>query len=393
MLSPVLTTAQLAYLIAHTMIGVGVLTLPRDISEGTRGSGYVAIPLAALLNLVPVWLWLRLYQRFPNRSFFWIIDQTLLLQHPLLKTAYRVLWWLPLMVAHLFIAAIVARIFADVVAATALPNTPVSVGVFMMLLTSTLFALMDVEAQMRVNEILFPIVIFPLIVIGALALSGAETYNLVHPLYELTPDHLLKGTLAATFAYQGYQVLSVYGGFLQHPRRSTLAALGGFGVPTLLYLMVTMITIAVFGFEELVRITWPTFELVRVTTFPGLLLERLESAFLTVWMVAVFTTLANTTGAHVLLNQWLFSLKKKGKILMGLAVFVSTLVLALWPRDFLMVDRWSKAIGFYAFGVSVTYPLLLLVLARRVPAHAASAADGSPSGTPNPTDAKGGQPT
>lgn len=392
-LSPVLTTAQLAYLIAHTLIGVGVLTLPRDISEGTRGSGYVAIPLAALLNFVPIWLWLRLYQRFPNRSFFWIVDQTLPLQQPLLKTAYRVLWWLPLMGSYLCFAAIVARIFADVVSATALPNTPVSVVVFMMLLTSTLFGLMDVDAQMRVNEILFPILIFPLVVIGVLALSRAETYNLVHPLYELTPEHLLKGTVAATFAYQGYQILSFYGGFLQNPHRSTGAAVAGIGVPTLLYLMVTMIAIAVFGFEELVSITWPTFELVRVTTFPGLLLERLESAFLTVWVVAVFTTMANTTGAHVLLNQWLFSLKKKGKILMGLAIFVSTLVLALWPRDFLMVDRWSKAIGYYAFGVSVAYPLLLLVLARRVPARAASAADGPPSSTPNLTDAKGGQPT
>lgn len=392
-LPPVITTAQLAYLIAHTMIGVGVLTLPRNIAEETQGSGYVAIPLAALLNFVPTWLWLRLFRRFPNRSFFWMIDQTLPFQHRQVKTVYRVLWWLPLMGSYLLSSAIVARIFADVIAATVLPTTPVAIIVFMMLLTSVLFALMNVDAQMRINELLFPILVFPLVVIGVLALSRAEMYNLLHPLHELTPTHVFIGTLAASFVFSGHDVLAIYGSFLPHSRRNTLAAAAGIGISAVLYFLVTAVALAVFGSEELVRLTWPTFELVRVTTFPGLIFERLESAFLTVWVVAVFSTLANTIGAHLLLNQWLFSLKKKGKILMAFAILVSTMALALWPRDFLRVDRWSEAVGYYTFAVSAAYSLLLLLLLRRMPDHETASSDGPSSGTPNPADAKGGRPT
>lgn len=45
------------------------------------------------------------------------------------------------------------------------------------------------------------------------------------------------------------------------------------------------------GAEETKQLIWPTLKLAKMTSLPGQILERLDAAFLAVWVTAVFTTL------------------------------------------------------------------------------------------------------
>ncbi|HEU4965306.1 MAG TPA: GerAB/ArcD/ProY family transporter, partial [Bacilli bacterium] len=63
-----LTGSQAASLIASTIIGVGVLTLPRTTTQVAHQFGWMSVLLAAGLSVIAVTIISLLGRRFPERS-------------------------------------------------------------------------------------------------------------------------------------------------------------------------------------------------------------------------------------------------------------------------------------------------------------------------------------
>ena len=105
--------------------------------------------------------------------------------------------------------------------------------------------------------------------------------------------------LQSFFAYQGVSVIAVFMASYQQSEKAVRSHLTGIGIMIVVYIMVTMTTMAAFPHKELERLMWPTLELVKLTQIPGLIFERLKLGFLAIWVVAVFTTLANLLTAAV----------------------------------------------------------------------------------------------
>ncbi|HEY8342786.1 MAG TPA: endospore germination permease [Calditerricola sp.] len=361
-LPPLLTRSQLFALIVQTIIGVGILTLPREVAAATRTDGYTPLLLCALLNWVPLHLWLALYRRFPNQSFYGVVVQSAPFRRPLFLRAYTLTVYLPLAALFVVIAGIVTRLFADVVNAAILPNTPRAVVVLLLLLPCALFSLMAIDAQGRVNELLLPLVVANFLGGVFLSMTRGDVYNLL-PLFPYDWADLKKGVIAALFAFQGAIVLSAYGGYIAQSRNLFRISVGGMAIPAVLYALITTVAIAVFGHEELKRITWPTFELVRVTTIPGLVLERLESVFLAAWVAVVFTTAANYFGAYVQLATWFAPGIFGHAVVAAATIFVLASGVALYPQSPVEVAAWGRWSTYATSFLTFAYPAALYILA------------------------------
>jgi spore germination protein len=172
-----------------------------------------------------------------------------------------------------------------------LTQTPVQIIIATLLIAVFFYVIVELEVIVRFNELLLPVIVIPILLIAVLALKNASLINVL-PLLHISPIVFLKSIGTQIFAFQGLTVMLLFMAFAQRGH-NTRAAIGGIGLPALNYVMVVFSSIAVFGFEELQHLTWPTLDLIKSSDIRFFILQRIESGFVVVWVAAVFTTVGN----------------------------------------------------------------------------------------------------
>jgi len=331
-----------------------VLALPRLIVEQAGTGG----PLATLLGAIPVTLaWLaatKLSRWFPGRSPVEYAP----------KVLTRPVGWLysgALLVMKILITALAVREFGAVVRTAVLPSTPVEVTIILLLLTTAYFVRYDQQVFARVFEIFFPIMLAPLTTICLLALKNAHAYYLF-PLLGTSGLGLLRGAVLATTGYVAYMVALFLLPSLNRPEKAVKAGLVGIGLSTFVYMLAVSATLAVFGLEETKLLVWPTFELIKNTTVPGFILERLEPAFLGIWVAAVFTTVAATYYATLLNIAQMFKLRDHK--VMAIPLVPILYIIAMAPPDVHTLYQAGITWGLFGVTMNVGGPVFMTGIAR-----------------------------
>jgi len=358
----VISARQSSSIIASTIIGVGVLTLPRGASEFAKQSGWFSVILGAIVAMIAVAVITTLNARFPHRGIFSYSAEILSVGR---GRAFGRLASIPLLLVFVgswgFSTVIVARMFGEVVITTVLTQTPLEVIISTMLITAYILTVYGVEVLARVNEILLPIIVVPVLLIAISSFQSTRLYHLF-PLHE-TIDWVafLRGVMVSAFAFLGFEVMTVFSEYVQQSSKLMRANLAGIALPGAIYGMIVFSGIAVFGVDELKLLAWPTLELVKVTEVPGLILERMESAFLGVWVAAVFTTSGNLYCATALMIQKMLGLKGHRAIAtILLPVFYW---LSMLPQNIHMLFQYQRLSGYLGGVAALIIPLLLLTLA------------------------------
>jgi spore germination protein len=335
------------------VIGVGVLAFPRIVidSAGTGG------PLATLLGAIPAtfaWLaYVKLSRRFRGRSPAEYASQILT----------RPIGWLflsSIIIFKITITAMAAREFGEVLKTAVLPNTPIEVTIITMLLAAAYFVRYDVQVFARVYEVFFLVMLVPLTIIGLLSLTNARLYHLM-PLTGISWQGVLNGAMMASVGYVAVMVVAFVLPSLNRPKQAVKAGLWGLGLSAFVYLLAITASLSVFGSEEMKRMVWPTYELIKTTTVPGFILERLESAFIGIWVAAVFTTVAATYYPILLIcSQW-FGLRDHK--VMAIPLVPILYMVALAPPDIHTLYRFLATVGLGGAVLNQVMPLLMLLIA------------------------------
>ncbi|EGL82740.1 spore germination protein [Caldalkalibacillus thermarum TA2.A1] len=360
----VITPRESGSLIASTLIGVGVLTLPRSMSEVAREGAWLTTILGGLVTLALLIIWTRLSFRFPLKSMASYAPEIL---GP--KNASNIMGKIvaaPFIIGFigywLFAVAVVLRAFGEVVVTTVLVNTPLEVIILTMLFLAYMLTLYEVDVVARVNELVLPLIVIPVVLI---ILFSLQSFRLEYflPLWpDLRLKDLLQGILISVFAYLGYEIITVFGGYTFVTKKTLPANVGGFLTSLFINTAIVIVAVGSFGVEELQKLLWPTFELVKVTEVPGVILERVESAFLGVWVAAVFTSSANLIYAASFLAKKFVG---KGKTHICALFFIPLIYwLALLPENVHILFEWQTYAGYAGLMASGAVPILLSILAR-----------------------------
>lgn len=360
----VITPRQSASLIASTVLGVGILTISRSQGEVLKEGAWIATLLGGLISLFFLYIISRLSYRFPLKSFA-VFTQEILGTN---SKQNRLGKWLALPLILCLIAywglviAITVRTFSEVVVSALLPTTPLEVIILTMLALSFLLTCYEIEVVARVNELILPLIVIPLILI---TISSAQRFKpeFFLPLWpDITPYDLLQGVIIGTFSYIGYEVIMVFGAYTMVSKETVPFNLIAFLAIVLIYTAIVILTIGSFGIYELDYILWPTLELVKFIQVPGVILERVESAFLAVWMAAAFTTSANILYAASFLAKKLIN--KGPAFIYALILLPFIYWVALMPQNVFSLFEWTNTIGYLSIFFSGLLPLLLYIIAR-----------------------------
>ncbi|MED3500780.1 endospore germination permease [Brevibacillus agri] len=353
---------QQTSLITSTLIGVGILTLPRSTSAILYEAGWMSPVFGSVIAFVSVWMIAKLSQRFPGMTF---VEYSTIVWGA--KKDSRLGKWLsfPWILAYLgfmyLATGLVSRIFGEVVVTSVLLDTPLEVIIITMFALAFILTLHDLDVVARINELLLPLVLLPVLFIALASFQKAEWNNLL-PLFRATGPSLLKGAYEAVYSFSGYEIMLIFFAYAHENKSKVKAGFYGIAITLVVYTLIVVAGIVVFGYEELQRVAWPTLELVKTTQVPGLILERLESAFLAVWVTAVFTTVANAYYAFIYGLRQLFNRGMGFQRILSAVMFIPLYFIALWPQNIVELFWISSYLGVYSLILNLGIPILYLTM-------------------------------
>lgn len=354
---------QQASLITSTLIGVGILTLPRTSTQMLHQEGWIASLLGGLFAMVAICLIAKLSSYYPGLTFIqfsplvWGTRKKNDLVGKIISFLFVAIY-----LGYLFvITAMISRIFGGVVVTAVLRDTPIEAIIIIMFVLAFFLCLHRPEVVARVNELLLILIVVPVILISIASFQRGDWNNLF-PLFSENWKTVMQGAFSTSFSYQGFEIMLIFYAFAKAGTDKTKAGVVGISLAMFVYTLIIVAGIVVFGFEELQRLSWPTLEIVKTTQFPGLILERLESAFLAVWVTAVFTTVANLYYSFVFGLKQLFGKTIIFQRIMAFIMLFPLFYISLLPRSILAVFELMNMIGYLGLFVTIGVPIIYLLI-------------------------------
>ncbi|MBX6353147.1 MAG: endospore germination permease [Thermoflavifilum sp.] len=316
---------------------MGVLALSRLAAEAGGSGAPLVTLLGVLVSTGGLRILTKLGTRFPRES---IVGYSTRLIGPwcaAVISGVMVLFFAAL-------TALTAREFAEVVVTSVLTRTPVEVTTLTMLLLTALSSRANMTSFAYAHLFYLPFVM-PGLLIVVLSTKNGDYLNLL-PLIGNAPQvgSFVVGALAISALFQGAFIMAFVIPAMRQPEKAMRSVLWGIGVAGGLYLLIVLATVAVFGAEATREFLWPTLELARMTLLPGEVLERLDAAFLVVWVTAVFTTLYSTYNLTLRAARDLFRMEDHRPFALFLLPYI--MLMAMLPTDvvhlYLVMRRRSR---------------------------------------------------
>ncbi|GAA4842106.1 endospore germination permease [Paenibacillus vulneris] len=348
-----ITKIQATTILVSTIIGVGILPLPLFAVREAGSAAPLVTLLGTLLAFTGLWLITILGIRFPNQS--------------IVEYSPAIIGKWPAAVGSLLIigffavlTSLTAREFGEVVITAVLKRTPLEVTVLVMLLLSAVSTRQDMRTFAYIHNFYFPMLLVPVLLIVALSLKNADTINL-QPVYGNFSGKIISSIFTVAALFQGSFIMTIVIPSMRQAHLAMKSSLWAILISGGLYITIVAATIGVFGAEETKLLLWPTLELAKTTSLPANILERLDAAFLGVWVTAVFTTLFSSYYLTIRSLSNLFGLRNHN--LFSYFVLPFVFILAMLPENILQMYEIIQNVGRVGLFVTIAYPGLLLIIA------------------------------
>lgn len=276
-----ITSSQASIFLNNTVLGAGILTLPRSVSESVKTpDSWISVLLGGAIVMLVIVLMVKLSQQFPGNTIYQY-------SRHIIGTVPGGILSLLLILYYIIIAGFEIRSVAEVTLFYLLEGTPIWAIVIPFIWAGTYLVFGGINSIARVFQIVFPISTCILVVSYLLSLKLFDIHNLRPVLGEglLPVIHGLKSTV---LVFTGCEVVMTLVAQMQHPRQAVKAMLLGISIPFSLYLLTVIMVVGGLSVDAVITSTWPTIDLIRSFEIPGFLLERLEFPLMVIWLMQMF---------------------------------------------------------------------------------------------------------
>ncbi|KGX92528.1 hypothetical protein N781_17235 [Pontibacillus halophilus JSM 076056 = DSM 19796] len=346
-----LSTTQVSVGIASTMLGVGMITLPREVLSASKAaSGWVSVLIVGCLVVFISLAFVHLNNRYPDRTYFQYSD---------VIVGKFIAWWLTLFATFYYtvFAAYEVRAMAELIRMFILDRTPIQVTIIIFIASAIYLIMGGAYAIFRLTELYFPFILLFIIIIIALSSSKFEI-NHIRPFFEgATP--IIKGMTGTVISFIGFEVILFLQSMMKNPGEARKAVFIGVVVPTLIYAVIVLAVAGIMGVGETITLVFPLMELAKSIELQDFFFERFETFFIPLWILVIFTTFV------VSLYVASLGLKKLFRIPSGKAIYLLIPIcylMAMTPKNINQVFQVGDLIFYLMVGTMVFMPLLLLVV-------------------------------
>ncbi len=346
---------QISILLINTIIGVGILSLPRTLAESMGTSGWISIIINGLIVMVLVSIIVKLMEMYKGKNIFEISQE-------LIGTVLTYIVMTFFAIYNIVLASFVVRVFSEVVKLLLLYSTPIHFVIITMLLVATYTIRCGIETMARFTLIILPFLIIPVVVISIVLIPDLDYSNLL-PLFRFNATQLIKSIHTAFFSFSGFELLLIYMAYSEKPKSVLKYNLISVAVVIAIYVIYYLVSIARFGAAGLKVQIWPLLSLTKTVEIPSAFIENLDGVVMAIWVLIAFTTLMSYLYSASLLTSKLFNVKEYKYFVLPLVPV--TYIISLVPQNIVQVYKYID-IFVYIFGgfFAVIIPILFLILAK-----------------------------
>ncbi|MCC5909396.1 MAG: endospore germination permease [Clostridiaceae bacterium] len=346
----VISVGQIYIMIISMMVGTGVLNLSRTVAEVSKQDGWISVLLAGVLITTLMGIMIFVTSRFGENSF---------LQY----TSYLLSKPVGYLVAFLYgiyatlLTSIVVRFLCELIITWFLPRTPIYVVSFIIVITIVNITKNGLTNVARFNEIMV-FAILPLVFLIFLGIPETSILNL-RPVGGVGFSKIAEGIVPSFYAFSGYEVVLILYPFIDNKNKSLLkgSMLSVFSV-TILYTATVASQLALFGFQEINRMLYPSIHYLNIVE--TVLLERVEVLFSIFWLFSVIGTITIQYLAGCIVMQSIFH--TKGIHLYTYILAPIIYILSIYPENSVKVVEYSDKIGKMNIFFGIVLPILLLLM-------------------------------
>lgn len=349
----VILSSQLAAILVMTIIGVGILTLPRTVVEEAGPDGLFLVVAGCLLALIVGWIMFLVVKKFPGET---LVE----FGNTLLGKFLGTLVSLGFLGYLIIFSAYEARSFGEITKQYLLFETPLEVLSFSLLIAAVYTARSGIETIARMSEILFPIVSIIAIVILLPLLPELDPTHF-YPVFRTPILKLVKGLPVVFLSFLGIELTLLFSVFIKEPKKIGNTILLTVGLVSFFYISIVFVVVARFGLVETTHIIWPTLEIFKTVDLPGAFVENLDAFIMSIWVVAVFMSLVVFYYGAALVLSRIFKAKEFNFFVLPLLPVIYLIAMA--PDNLIQLNAWmeifTNSVGTFYM---IALPILLLVL-------------------------------
>lgn len=344
---------QTTILLLTTIVGAGILSLPTQVANTAGPDSLLAVLLGGLLALFFSRIIASIASKYPTETFVEYSSKLLTKPISIIISIIIILYFI-------IFSSVDLRIFGEVSKAYLLNNTPIEIIMITLLFTCGYIVRYGIEPIARMSEIMFPIMIIPLLIVLLPLLTDIDLSNFL-PILRTNPLRFLKGVYSTMFSYVGFEILYIIFPYINIGNRFKKDINISFIFIIFLYIYITFFTIGIFGYKETKEQIWPLLTVMKSINFPGFFLENFESLIMAIWTFAVYTSIASFYYVAVLSLSKLLKAREHSYLVLPLIPIIY--FLALIPDSIVQVYRYMQIVSNYiaAFFI-IILPLLMLTI-------------------------------
>ncbi len=346
---------QISILLINTIIGVGILSLPKTLAEIVGTSGWVSILTSGLIVMILVSVIMKIMEMYEGKSIFEISKE-------LIGTALTYIIMVIFVIYNVGLSSFVVRIFSEVVKLLLLYSTPIHVVIITILLAASYATRCGIETMARFTLIIIPFLIVPVLIISIVLIPDLDYSNLL-PLFRFNATQLVKSIPTSFFSFSGFELLLIYMAYSENPKSALKYNLTAVVTVIAIYLIYFVISTARFGVAGLKVQIWPLLSLTKTIEIPSAFIENLDGIVMAIWVLIAFTTLMSYLYSASLITSKLFKVKEYKYFVLPLVPIVY--IISLIPQNVVEVYKYIDIFVYILGGFfAVILPILFLILAK-----------------------------
>lgn len=347
-----LSLTQFIFTIYKTQIGIGVLTLPRDLMDQADTDGWISLLIGWVLSILLSIIIIKTMEKHPNDTLFDLMPRYF---GKWLGRGINLVWIL----YSLTSASIVMITSIHVMQVWILPNTKQYILIMLFIIPIYVITRHGIKVIGRFGEFVY---LFTLWMLYSLffTLEDADWLNLI-PIAKSGWMPIFTAVKSTLLSFLGFELAYILYPFLKDKKSAVKGVIIANGLSLLVYLIATILCYVKFSPEEVKQFVWPTLLLLKVVSFP--FLERWEIVFLSIYLFVLFMTIIPYLYTALLgSTQWLG--KENHRPLLWIVLFIWAAASFFYiptHAEVIKLGEWLGETGMY---MAFVFPVLLWLYSR-----------------------------
>ncbi|WP_315121846.1 GerAB/ArcD/ProY family transporter [uncultured Clostridium sp.] len=348
----IITPIEFMSIISGTIIGVGILTLPSDISKYAHEDGWISILIGLLY---PLYLWMIMIyvsNKKPNNH---ILELSRKYFGNMLGNIFNLILALNFLYSGSIIVSYVGYVLINYLSYFLSRNNII----ILISIVSYYTIIKGFKVVSRLNYVVFFVTII-LLLIPSAALKRGSFLNVL-PVFKNNIIDVMKGTYFGMFSFIGMEVAFLIYPFISDKKQIKKYSIFAFLFVALCYIWVQFITLFYLGDEVAYKLRWPLVMITETLNIP--LVNNFRYIFIFLWTNVILKTLVNYCFFSSFTFQDVFKFKND-KVSYAISIII-LIIVSISYKNLIRTQYINMLVGTFVIIYNLIYITTISIFVKR----------------------------